>query len=75
MLKEISPVEWYTAVAAIALLGLALLNNANVTLVVSALGIIGGLLLLWRSPLKRGGIFAFVGFVIAAALAVFTLLR
>lgn len=75
MPKEMSPAEWYTVVAAILLLGLALLNNASITLIVSALGIIGGLLLVWRGPLKRGGVFAFAGCVIATALALFTLLR
>lgn len=67
--------NWYTLIAAVGLLALALLNNPWVTLVLAAIGIVAGLILVSRGPLGRGGVFAFVGCVIAAALAVFGLLR
>jgi hypothetical protein len=70
-----SPSEWYTLVAAVVLFGLALLNKPWVTLAVSTLGVIAGFIFVARGPLKRGGVFAFVGFVIAGALAIFILLR
>jgi hypothetical protein len=70
-----SPTNWYTLAAAILLLGLAVLNNPWVMLIVSVGGIAGGLLLAARGPLSRSGVFGFVGFVIAAALAIFVLLR
>jgi hypothetical protein len=60
--------------AAVVLLGLALLNNFGVTLIVSVVGVIAGIVLVARGPLKRGGMFAFVGFVIAGALAIFSLM-
>ncbi len=67
--------NWYTLIAAVGLLALALLNNPGVTLITATLGIVAGLILVSRGPLGRGGVFAFVGCVIAAALAVFGLLR
>jgi hypothetical protein len=72
--------NWYTLSAAVGLLALALLNNPGVTLLTAALGIVAGLILVSRGPLGRGGgrgrhDFAFVGCVIAAALAIFGLLR
>jgi hypothetical protein len=70
-----SPSEWYTMMAAVVLLGLALLNNFGVTLIVSVVGVIAGIVLVARGPLKRGGMIAFVGFVIAGALAIFNLMR
>jgi len=69
-----SPSEWYTLIAAVVLLGLALLNNLWVTLIVSVVGVIAGVILVARGPLHRGGMFAFVGFVIAGALAIFNLM-
>ena len=69
------PSEWYTLVAAVVLLGLALLNHAGLTLAVSTVGVIAGIVLVARGPLKRGGMIAFLGFVIAGALAIFNLLR
>ena len=75
MWQRLSPSEWYTLAAAIVLLGLVLLDQPWVTLVASAVGIVTGLVLVARDPLKRAGVFAFVGFVVAAALAIFNLLR
>jgi hypothetical protein len=69
-----SPSEWYTMIAAVVLLGLALLNNLWVTLIVSVVGMIAGIVLVARGPLKRGGMIAFVGFVVAGALAIFSLI-
>jgi len=45
-------------IAAVVLLGLALLNNLWVTLIMSVVGMIAGFILVARGPLKRGGIFA-----------------
>jgi hypothetical protein len=70
-----SPSEWYTLIVAVALLGLALLNNPWLTLAVSAFGVLAGIGLVARGPLKRGGMIAFLGCVIAGSLAVFNLLR
>lgn len=67
--------NWYTLVAAVGLLALAVLNKPWVTLAAAALGSVAGLLLVARGPLGRGGVFGFAGWVIAAALAIFTLLR
>jgi hypothetical protein len=67
--------EWYTLLVAVALLGLALLNNSWLTLAVSALGVLAGIGLVARGPLKRGSMLAFLGCVIAGALAIFNLLR
>ena len=66
--------EWYTLIAAVVLLGLALLNNLWVTLILSVAGVTAGIVLVARGPLKRGGMFAFVGFAIAGALAIFNLM-
>ncbi|MCU0501888.1 MAG: hypothetical protein MUC51_09005 [Anaerolineae bacterium] len=66
--------EWYTLIAAVVLLGLALLNSQWMTLLVSVVGVIAGIVLVARGPLKRGGMFAFAGFVIAGALAIFSLM-
>lgn len=74
-LKRHSPSEWYTMVTAVVLLGLVLLDNHWVTLIASAIGVVAGLMRVARGPLQRSGIFAFVGFVIAGALAIFNLLR
>jgi hypothetical protein len=46
-----------------------------VTLIVSVVGVIAGIILVARGPLKRVGMFAFVGFVIAGALAIFSMMR
>lgn len=62
-------------IAAVVLLGLVLLDNHWVTLIVSAIGVVAGLVRVARGPLHRGGVFGFIGFVIAAALAIFNLLR
>ncbi len=70
-----SAANWYTLIATVLLLALAVLGNPWVTLIASTLGIAAGLLLVARGPLGRGGVFGFVGCVIAAALAVFVLLR
>jgi len=67
--------NWYTISAAAGLLALALLNDPWATLIVAAIGIAVGLILVRRGPLGRGGVFGFIGCVIAAALALFTLLR
>jgi ABC-type Co2+ transport system permease subunit len=67
--------NWYTLSAAVGLLTLAMLNNPWVTLIAAAIGIVAGLILVSRGPLGRSGVFAFIGCVIAAALAVFSLLR
>jgi hypothetical protein len=66
--------EWYTVAAAVALAVFILLNSPWVTLIGSALGVIAGIVLVARGPLKRSGMFAFVGFVIAGALAIFSLI-
>jgi hypothetical protein len=44
-------------------------------LAVSALGVVVGLALVARGPLTRAGVFGFVGFTVAGALAIFELLR
>jgi hypothetical protein len=67
--------EWYAVAAAVALATFILLNSPWVTLIGSALGVIAGIVLVARGPLKRGGMFALVGFVIAGALAIFSLMR
>jgi hypothetical protein len=67
--------NWYTPIAAVGLLALALLNNPWVTLIVAACGTVAGLILVSRGPLGRAGVFGFVGCVVAAALAIFMLLR
>jgi hypothetical protein len=36
---------------------------------------IAGIILVARGPLKRGGMFAFVAFILAGALAIFSLMR
>jgi hypothetical protein len=66
--------NWYTLITALALLALALLNRPEVTLVTAAIGIVAGLILVSRGPLGRAGVFGFIGCVVAAALAIFTLL-
>jgi hypothetical protein len=72
--ENLSAANWYTLIAAVLLLGLALLNNPWATVIISVFGIAGGLFLVARGPLARSGVAAFVGFVIAGALAAFSLL-
>ncbi len=67
--------KWYPVIAAIALFTMALTSHSGLMLVVSALGVVGGLMLVARGPLTRAGVFGFVGFVVAGALAIFKLLR
>jgi hypothetical protein len=67
--------KWYAVIAVIALFAMALTNNSRLMLAISALGVVGGLALVARGPLTRAGIFGFVGFVVAGALAIFKLLR
>ncbi len=67
--------EKYALAAAIVLLFLVLLDNSLALLIVSAFGLAAGLLITWRSSLKRAGAVALVGFAVAAALAAFKLLK
>jgi hypothetical protein len=67
--------ERYALAAAIALLFLVLLDNAVVTFIVALAGLVAGLLIAWRSSLKRAGVVALAGFAVAIAFAVFVLLR
>ncbi|MBM4458972.1 MAG: hypothetical protein FJ011_14625 [Chloroflexi bacterium] len=67
--------ERYTLTAAIALLLLVLLDNAELMLTVSALGLVCGLIIAWKSDLKRAGVVALAAFAVAGALALWRLLR
>ena len=67
--------EKYALAAAIVLLFLVMLDNSLVILIVSVFGLAAGLLIAWRSSLKRAGAVALTGFAVAAALAAFALLK
>ncbi|GEM_PF-2119547 len=67
--------NWYTLAAAVALLGLATLNQPWTTLITAGCGLIVGLALAADRRLDRSGIFGVVGFALAIGLAIFTLLR
>lgn len=67
--------ERYAIAAAIGLLLLVALNNVMVMVVVSALGLAVGLIIAWRSNLRRAGVIALAAFAVAGALGIMTLLR
>ena len=82
---KLSPSEIYATAAALALLMLALVNNAWLMLGVSIVGIAAGLILA-RKPapegqqamlgsLRRAGVFALVGFAVALVFSVIILIR
>lgn len=64
------------AIGAVVLLAVAVLvNQPQVTLIVSAVGLLVGLLVLRGGDVRRVALVAMVGFAAAAAMAVFALLR
>lgn len=72
---QLSVSEKYAIGAAILLLLVAVVNDAIITLVVSAIGLVAGLLLARTASLQRSGLVAVVGFAVAAVLGVAMLLR
>jgi hypothetical protein len=72
---QLSVSEKYAIGAAILLLLVALVNNAIMTLVISGVGLVVGLLVARTTSLQRAGLVAFVGFAVAAVLGVAMLLR
>ena len=67
--------EWYAIIAVGALLLATLVNIPALTLGTAALGLIAGAVVSRRSPLTRAGMAAMFGFVAAAGIAAFALLR
>ena len=67
--------ERYAITAAIGLLLLVALNDPVVMLVVSGLGLAAGLIVAWKSDLRRAGVIALAAFAVAGALGIMTLLR
>ena len=65
----------YAVAAAIALLFLLLFDNAIAMLIIGSLGLLAGLVIVWRSSLRRSGILAAVAFAVVVAFAVFTLVH
>jgi hypothetical protein len=72
---DLSLSEKYAVAAALLLLGLVLINNAYLTLGVSSVGLVAGVLVARRDTSKRSSLVALVGFAVAAVLAAFVLLR
>lgn len=74
-MKNTSLSDKYAIVAAIGLLLLVLFDNAILMLVVSVLGLLGGLWVARGGEMRRAAVVALVAFAVAAVLAIFTLLR
>ena len=65
----------YGIAAAIGMMLIVLINSAVIMLVVSVIGIIAGLWVVRHSGVRRVAYVAFAGFAIAAAFAVYGLVR
>ncbi len=74
-MRQLAASDKYAIAAAIGILFLMLFDNAVVMLVVSVLGLVGGLWVARSGEMRRAAIVALVAFAVAAVLAIFTLLR
>ncbi len=74
-LRNMSSSDKYAIAAAIGMLFLVLFDNAVLMLVVSVLGLIGGVWVARGGEMRRAAIVALAAFAVAAVLAIFTLLR
>ncbi len=74
-MSKLSLSEKYAIGAALALLVIVIVDNPWLTLVISVLGLVAGLLVARQGPMRRVAIVALVAFAVSLVLGLFTLLR
>jgi type IV secretory pathway VirB3-like protein len=74
-MPNLSLSEKYAIGAALALLVVVIVDNPWLTLIVSVLGLVAGLLVARQGSMRRAAVVALVAFAVSLALGLFTLLR
>jgi type IV secretory pathway VirB3-like protein len=74
-MSNLSLSEKYAIGAALALLVVVIVDNPWLTLVISVLGLVAGLLVARQVSMRRAAIVALVAFAVSLVLGLFTLLR